>query len=100
MLKGETHAGTNCSTPVKVRTAFTTRCVMRSFNHLLLLSAEGHLAIKHPFAYEDLVIEVRIIVASGVSWAAAILFPIKEFWQPKKQYVAKLRVLLMQFISI
>ena len=72
MLKGET--GTYCSTLVKVRTAFTKRCVMRSFNHLLLLSAEGHLAIKHPFAYENLDIEVRIIVASGLSWVAAILF--------------------------
>ena len=47
---------------------------MRSFNHLLLLSAEGHVAIKHPFAYENLDIEVRIIVASGLSWVAAILF--------------------------
>ena len=73
---------------------------MRSFNHLLLLSAERYLAVKHPFAYENLVIEVRIIVASGLSWAAAILFPMEEFWPPKKQYVAKLGVLVMQLISI
>ena len=89
-----------CSTLVKVRTAFTTRCVMTSFNHLLLLSAERYLAIKHPFAYENLVTETRIIVASGLSWSAAILFPMEESWPPKKQYIAKSAVLVMQFISI
>ena len=73
---------------------------MKSLNHLLLLRAERYLAIKHPFAYENLVTEVRVIVASGVSWASAILFPMEEFWQPEKQYVAKLGVLVMQFISI
>ena len=70
------------------------------FNHLLLFSAERYIALKHPFAYENLVTEVRIIVTSGVSWAAAILFPMEEYWPPKKQHVAKLAVLVMQYISI
>ena len=98
VLKGDD--GLICRKLVKVRKALTTRCVMTSFNHLLLLSAERYIAIKHPFAYENLVTESRIIVASGVSWAAAILFPMEEFWPPKKQYVAKSAVLVMQFISI
>ena len=98
MLKGDDVI--ICSTLAKIRTAFTTRCVMASFNHLLLLSAERYIAIKHSFEYENVVTEVRIIVASGVSWAAAILFPMEEFWPPMKQYIAKLAVFVMQFISI
>ena len=64
------------------------------------MSVERYIAIKHSFAYENVVSEVRIIVASGVSWAAAILFPMEEFWPPMKQYIAKLAVFVMQFISI
>ena len=50
-----------------------TKCFMASFNHLFLLSAERCFAIKHLFAYENLITEVRIIIASGLAWAAAIV---------------------------
>ena len=36
------------------------------------------LAIKLPFAYETVVTEVRIILASCLAWAAAIIFSVEE----------------------
>ena len=47
--------------------------------HLLLMSGERYLAIKHPFAYENgLVTEARIIIASNTAWiCAAIAYGIR-----------------------
>ena len=73
---------------------------MTSLNLCVVLSAERYVAIKHSFAYKKLVTEVRIIVASGLAWAAAIILPMEDFWPPKIRYIAKLAVLVMQFISI
>ena len=49
----------------------TFKCLMASFYHLVLLNAERYFAIKHPFAYETRVTEIRIIIASGLAWAVA-----------------------------
>ncbi|XP_078342985.1 adenosine receptor A3-like [Oculina patagonica] len=62
-------------TLTKVSITTSNVCLMASFNHLLLMSAERYLAIKHTFAHENQVTEVRIIIASGLAWAAAIIFP-------------------------
>ena len=67
-------------------------------NHSVVLNAERYLAIKHSFAYENLVTEVRIIVASCLAWAAAIIPPMEDFWPANMQYVAKLAVVATQFI--
>ena len=48
-------------------------CLAASFYHLFVLSAERYVAIKHPFTHESKVTEVRIIIASGLAWAAAII---------------------------
>jgi len=48
-------------------------CLRASFNHLILMSVERYVAIKHPFTYETQVTEVRIIMASALAWAAAII---------------------------
>ena len=98
MLKGET--GTFCSTLAAIRVAITTRCVITSLNLSVLLSAERYIAIKHPFTYENLVTEVRIIVATGVTWAVAILIPTEDFWPPKIQYVGILFLVIIQLTSI
>ena len=47
--------------------------VLASFHHLVLISAERYVAIKHPFVYDTKVTEVRIIVASALAWTAAII---------------------------
>ena len=48
-------------------------CLLASFNHLILMSAERYVAIKHPFTHETQVTEVRVTIASALAWAAAII---------------------------
>ena len=98
LLKGET--GMICSTLAKIRTAFTIKCAITSLNLSVLLTAERYIAIKHSFAYENLVTEVRIMVVSGVVWAFAIAIPTEDFWPPKIQYVGLLLIIITQLISI
>jgi len=74
ILKGET--GRICGRQFKMTIAITSSCFVATLHHLVVLSAERYLAIKHSFAYENLVTKVRIIVASGLVWAVAIIFSI------------------------
>ena len=70
---------TMTSTFVWVSSAVGQTCTAASLLHLLLMSGERYLAIKHPFAYENgLVTEARIIMASGLAWmCAAIVYGIR-----------------------
>jgi len=96
MLKAETDI--ICSRLAKVTVAITRSCVIASLTHVVILSLERDLAIKHSFAYENLVTEVRIIVASGLAWAVAIIFLIEYFWPGNVQYVRILAAVIIQFI--
>ena len=51
----------------------TSICSLASLHHIVLMSAERYVAIKHPFTHETQVTEVRIIMASVLAWAAAII---------------------------
>ena len=42
--------------------------------HLLLISAERYLAIKHTFSHGTVVTKARLIISSAVAWIAAIVF--------------------------
>ena len=64
------------------------------------MSAERYIAIKHSFAYENLVTEVRIITASGLAWAVAIILPMEDFWPANIRKGTKFVVLVMQFIFL
>ena len=66
-----------------------------SFNHLLLMSAERYVAIKHHFAYENQVTEVRIIIASGLAWAAAFALPMDSVWTAKTHFATRLAVFII-----
>ena len=79
MLKGET--GIICGWVHKITVAIIIRCVIASLNHFVVLSAERYIAIKHSFAYENLVTEVRIITASGLAWVVAIILPMEDSGQ-------------------
>ena len=72
-------AQTMTSSFVWVSSAVGQTCTAASLLHLLLMSGERYLAIKHPFAYENgLVTEARIIMASGLAWmCAAIVYGIR-----------------------
>ena len=74
LLKGDADDFCSVSEMIMI---FTTKCYSASFNHLLLMSGERYFAIKHPFAYETRVTEVRIILAAGLAWLAAIVPPAK-----------------------
>ena len=95
MLQGETDIICGWITRV-----VTFRCVMASLNHVTLLSTERYIAIKHSFAYENLVTEVRIIVASGLMWVAAIIPPIEDFWPANIRNVTKFAVIFVQLIFL
>ena len=98
LLKGET--GIFCNMLATRRVAVTAKCAITSLILFVLLSAKRYLAIKHPFTYENLVTEVRIIVATGLAWAVVIAIPTEDFWPPKIQYVGLLLVVVMHLISI
>lgn len=51
----------------------TSICFLSSMHHMVLVSAERYFAIKHPFTHETQVTEVRIIMASALAWAAAVI---------------------------
>ena len=72
LLKGE-HS--MFCTITDVSKIVTLKCLLASFHHLVLMSAERYVAIKHPFAYETKVTEFRIIVASALAWTTAIIIP-------------------------
>ena len=60
----------------KVSVTLTFKCLMASFTHLILLSAERYVAVRHPFVYENQVTEARIIIASGMAWIIGLLLPL------------------------
>ena len=72
-------AQTMTSSFVWVSSAVGQTCTAASLLHLLLMSGERYLAIKHPFAYENgLVTEARIIIAFNTAWiCAAIAYGIR-----------------------
>ena len=62
----------------RVITPLSSTCLMASFTHLILMSAERYVAVRHTFAYENQVTEARIIIASGLAWVIALLLPTGE----------------------
>ena len=72
IFKGE--AATFCDL-TEISIIISRKCVSASFYHLLSMSAERYLAIKHTFIHENQVTEFRIIIASTLAWVAAILIP-------------------------
>ena len=74
------------------------KCIIASISHLLLISAERYVAIKHPFAYENLVTEVRIMIASGLVWAAAIILPAQDLFRSNRPIVSTLASSVIVFL--
>ena len=98
MLKGMT--GIICGWVHDITVAIIVRCIIASLNHFVLLSTERYIAIKRSFAYENLVTEVRIIVASGLMWVAAIIPPIEDFWPANIRNVTTFAVIFVQLIFL
>ena len=85
----------NFCTLTKVLITASNKCLAASFNHLLLMSAERYVAIKHPFTYENKVTEVRVIIASGLAWAAAFALPLGNVFMTETHFVTRLAVFII-----
>ena len=90
-----------CSKTNISNTTATFICLLASFHHLALMSAERYVAIKHPFLYESLVTEVRIIMASALAWAAIIIVSSEEFLPTSILLVSEtLLIILPIFLNV
>jgi len=71
-----------------------------SLLHLVLISLERYVAIKHPFAYQNKVTEGHIIIAWGLAWAAVVLFtlPIEELWMADMSVAITIAISLQMLI--
>ena len=85
-------------TLAKIAKDITVKCILASVYHLLLMSAERYFAVKHPFAYETQVTEARIIIASCLAWAAAIILPTQDLWLTNKQFLTILAASVILFL--
>ena len=47
-----------------------------SLFHLVLISGERYLAMKHPFAYSTIVTEARLLIASALAWLLSVILQI------------------------
>ena len=87
---------------IEVTVTVSVTCALASLYHLFVMSGERYLAIKHSFAYEDgLVTEARVIIASGLSWLAAIIIlPVGFISEASRQFTSSLTVFVALFVLI
>ena len=52
--------------------------VEASLFHLVLISGERYLAMKHPFAYTTIVTEGRLLIASALAWLLSVILQISQ----------------------
>ena len=79
-------------TITEVANTVTLQCFLALFHHLVLMSAERYVAIKHPFAYDAKVTKVRIIITSALAWATTIIIPRGNLFITAKLYKTILAV--------
>ena len=81
-----------------IELAFTLIFMILTFatlSHLLLISGERYLAIKHTFAHATVVTKARLIISSALVWIAAIAFLI-VFSYLQSQYLLALQQSFLQ----
>ena len=101
VLQGDETLNVLCNL-IEVTVTVSVTCAVASFYHLFVMSGERYLAIKHSFAYEDgLVTEARVIIASGLSWLAAIIIlPVGFISEASRQFTWSLTVFAALFVLI
>ena len=62
------------------------------------MSAERYVAIRHPFVHDNQITEVRIIIASGLTWAAAIILPTQDLWLKERHLLTILAPSVIIFL--
>ena len=71
-----------------------------SITHLLLMSVERYIAIKHSFAYTTVVTKTRILAASALGWFIALVATIPLVITDNKMYLTTNNTLLILFAAI
>ena len=74
VLLGE-NASASCTLQVFTRIATSFLCAV-SINHLVLISGERYIAMKHPLMYPTLVTEARLRVAFALAWLLSVMLHI------------------------
>ncbi|XP_078375470.1 beta-1 adrenergic receptor-like [Oculina patagonica] len=82
----------------EIATDITVKGVLASLFHSLLMSAERYVAVKHPFAHESKVSKARIMIVSGLVWAAAIILPTHYLWLTNRQFLTILAGSVILFL--
>ena len=101
VLQGDETPNKLCSL-IEVAVTVSITCALASLYHLFVMSGERYLAIRHSFTYENgLVNEVRIIIASGLSWLAAVItIPIGYISEASRQFMSSSTVFVALFVFI
>ena len=79
-----------------IELAFTISFVIFMFAtvcHLLLISTERYLAIKHTFTHGTVVTKARLIISSAVAWIAAIVFLLIASYLPIALFVGNVTII-------
>ena len=79
-----------------IELAFTVSFVILMFAtvcHLLLISAERYLAIKHTFSHGTIVTKARLIISSAVAWIAAIVFLLVASYLPVALFIGNATII-------
>ena len=71
-----------------------------SITHLLLMSVERYIAIKHSFTYTTVVTKTRILTASALGWFIALVATIPLVITDNKMYLTTNNTLLILFAAI
>ena len=79
----------------KVSITLTGKCLTASLIHLILMTAERYVAVRHPFAYENHVTEARIIIASSLAWMIALLLPMQGVFKTNTDFVSNFVVFIV-----
>ena len=79
----------------KLSVTLTGKFLTASVCHLILLSAERYVAVRHPFTYENQVTEVRIIIASGLAWVIALLLPMQDVFKTNTDFSSNFVVFIV-----
>ena len=62
---------------LQIVTKLAVNCLVdASLTHLVLLSGERYLAVKHPFSYVTIVTESRLLVSSALAWLLSVTLQI------------------------
>lgn len=92
---------------LQIVTKLAVNCMVdASLTHLVLLSGERYLAVKHPFSYVTIVTESRLLVSSALAWLLSVTLQIPlalgkmNIFVPRSTTFSKLYVLPLWFSAM